>query len=257
MINSKKELSEDSLADIAIDPDILAKELAVDFEVDPLEEIDKEGFTKDNLDITSECDQALKFLQGDKEERIQGLKIFCEYRDKRSFPFLLPLLEQSCPVERMSAVYALGRNPCPHAVNKLVNLLEFDDNAYVRRATAWSLANYDNQIVLRPLIKALKNDVSSVRLWASSSLAEIGSVSNDNAQLAAEQLLISLNIDNEPVVRSNCIWSLCRLYQKLSNQLQESFIDECTKIALFDSEPSVMEEAKTALDSMGMKGFYK
>jgi hypothetical protein len=39
--------------------------------------------------------------------------------------------------------------------------------------------------------------------------------------------------------------------------LQESFVDECTKIALFDKEPSVMEEAKTALDSMGMKGFYK
>ena len=257
MINYKKDISDESLADIAIDPDILAKELAVDFEVDPLEEIDKDGFTNDNLDITSECNQALEFLKGDKEERIQGLKIFCEYRDKRAFPLLLPLLDQSCPVERMSAVYALGRNPCPDAVSKLVTLLESDDNAYVRRATAWSLANYENQVVLNPLIKALKNDVSSVRLWASSSLAEIGSVSSQNAQLAAEQLLISLKIDNEPVVRSNCIWSLCRIYQKLSNQLQESFIDECTKIALFDSEPSVMEEAKTALDSMGMKGFYK
>tara|TARA_Y100001978_G_scaffold201109_1_gene218744 strand:+ start:2719 stop:3492 length:774 start_codon:yes stop_codon:yes gene_type:complete len=257
MVNFKKEISDDSLADIAIDPDILAKELAVDFEIDPLDEIEKDGFSKANLDVTSECDQALEFLKGDKEERIQGLKTFCEYRDKRSFPLLLPLLDQPCPVERMSAVYALGRNPCPDAVSKLVNLLETDDNAYVRRATAWSLANYDNQIVLRPLIKALKNDVSSVRLWASSSLAEIGSISSDNAQLAAEQLLISLKIDNEPIVRSNCIWSLCRLYQKLSNQLQESFIDECTKVALFDSEPSVMEEAKTALDSMGMKGFYK
>ena len=81
-------------------------------------------------------------------------------------------------------------------------------------------------------------------------------VSFENAQLAAEQLLISLKIDNEPGVRSNCIWSLCRLYEKLNNTLQESFVDECTKIALFDKEPSVMEEAKTALDSMGMQGFY-
>ena len=257
MVNFKKENNDDSLADIAIDPDVLAKELAVELEIDPLEEIDNDGFSKTSLDVTSECDQALKFLKGNREERIQGLKIFCEYRDERAFPFLLPLLDQSCPVERMSAVYALGRNPCPDAVKKLVNLLKFDDNAYVRRATAWSLANYDNQIVLEPLINALKNDVSSVRLWASSSLAEIGSVSSENAQLAAEQLLISLKIDNEPVVRSNCIWSLCRLYQSLSNQLQESFVDECTKIALFDKEPSVMEEAKTALDSMGMKGFYK
>ena len=59
------------------------------------------------------------------------------------------------------------------------------------------------------------------------------------------------------MVRSNCIWSLCRLFEKLNEFLQESFVDECTKIALFDKEPSVMEEAKTALDSMGMKGFYK
>jgi len=257
MINDKKNLENDSLADIAIDPDVLAQELSVDFEVDPLEEIDNDGFSKVNLDVVSECDKALELLKGSKESRIQGLKIFCEYRDKRSFPLLLPLLEQSCPVERMSAVYALGRNPCPDAVEKLVDLLEKDDNAYVRRATAWSLANYDNQIVLRPLIKALKNDVSSVRLWASSSLAEIGSISTDNAKLASEQLLISLKIDNEPVVRSNCIWSLCRLYEYLNTQLQESFVDECTKIALFDSEPSVMEEAKTALDSMGMRGFYK
>ena len=257
MINSNDDLKNDSLADIAIDPDVLAKELAVELEVDPLEEIDNEGFSKESLDVLSECNQALEYLKGDREKRIQGLRIFCEYRDKRAFPLLLPLLNQPCPVERMSAVYALGRNPCPDAVKKLVALLESDDNAYVRRATAWSLANYDNEIVLKPLINALKNDVSSVRLWASSSLAEIGNISIANAQLAAEQLLISLKIDNEPVVRSNCIWSLSRLYQKLNDQFQESFVDECTKIALFDSEPSVMEEAKTALDSMGMKGFYK
>ena len=246
----------ESLAEIAVDPDILAKELALDLEIDPLEQIDKDSFSNDNLNITSECNEALKLLEGDREQRIQGLRIFCEYRDKRSYPLLLPLLDQPCPVERMSAVYALGRNPCPSAVQKLVSLLEKDDNAYVRRATAWSLANYDNQIVLKPLINALKNDVAAVRLWSSSSLAEIGCISSQNAQLAAEQLLISLKIDNESGVRSNCIWSLCRLYEKLSNTFQESFVDECTKIALFDKEPSVMEEAKTALDSMGMQGFY-
>ena len=247
--------NKESLAEIAIDPDILAKELALELEKDPLEQIDEDSFSK-GLNTIQECNEALKLLKGNRDQRIQGLRIFCEYRDKRSFPLLLPLLDEPCPVERMSAVYALGRNPCPKAVQKLVSLLETDDNAYVRRATAWSLANYDNQIVLKPLINALKNDVASVRLWSSSSLAEIGSVSLENAQLAAEQLLISLKIDNESGVRSNCIWSLCRLYEKLNNTFQESFVDECTKIALFDKEPSVMEEAKTALDSMGMQGFY-
>ena len=255
-MSKKREFKKESLAEIAVDPEVLARELALEIEIDPLEQIDEDNFSNGSLNITSECDEALKLLQGDREKRIQGLRIFCEYRDERSFPLLLPLLDQPCPVERMSAVYALGRNPCPTAVEKLVSLLETDDNAYVRRATAWSLANYDNQIVLMPLINALKNDVSAVRLWSSSSLAEIGNISSDNAQLAAEQLLISLKIDNEPGVRSNCIWSLSRLYEKLNDLFQEQFIDECVKIALFDKEPSVMEEAKTALDSMGMQGFY-
>jgi len=248
--------NKESLVDIAVDPDVLARELALEIEIDPLEQIDEDSFPK-GLNITQECNEALKMLKGNREERIQGLRIFCEYRDSRSFPLLLPLLDQPCPVERMSVVYALGRNPCPRAVQKLVSLLKTDDNAYVRRATAWSLANYDNQIVLKPLINSLKNDVAAVRLWSSSSLSEIGSISSSNAQLAAEQLLESLKIDNEPVVRSNCIWSLCRLFEKLDNIFQERFVDECTKIALFDKEPSVMEEAKTALDALGMKGFYK
>ena len=96
-----------SLADIAVDPDVLAKELALELEIDPLEQIDDDAFTK-GLNITQECNEALKMLQGDREERIQGLRIFCEYRDQRSFPLLLPLLDQPCPVERMSAVYALS-----------------------------------------------------------------------------------------------------------------------------------------------------
>ena len=256
-MTKRKEIQNESLAEIAIDPDVLARELSVELEIDPLEQIDKDTFSKGDFNKNSECDEALKLLKGNREQRLQGLRVFCEYRDKRSFHLLLPLLDQPCPVERMSAVYALGRNPFSSAVKKLVNLLETDDNAYVRRATAWSLANYEDQIVLQPLINSLKNDVAAVRLWSSSSLSEIGSISPSNAQLAGEQLLVSLKIDNEPVVRSNCIWSLCRLYEKLNNTFQESFVDECTRIALFDKEPSVMEEAKTALDSMGMKGFYK
>ena len=136
-MTKNKDPNKESLVDIAVDPDVLARELALEIEIDPLEQIDEDVFSKD-LNITQECDEALKMLKGNREERIQGLRIFCEYRDQRSFPLLLPLLDQPCPVERMSAVYALGRNPCPSAVQKLVSLLKADDNAYVRRATAWS-----------------------------------------------------------------------------------------------------------------------
>jgi len=145
-MTKNRDSNKESLVDIAVDPDVLARELALEIEIDPLEQIDEDSYPL-GLNITQECNEAFKMLKGNKEERIHGLRIFCEHRDQRSFPLLLPLLDQPCPVERMSAVYALGRNPCPNAVQKLVSLLETDDNAYVRRATAWSLANYDYQIV--------------------------------------------------------------------------------------------------------------
>ena len=103
-MTKRKDIQNERLAEIAIDPDVLAKELSVDLEIDPLEQIDKDSFSRGTLNKNLECDEALKLLKGNREERIQGLRIFCEYRDKRSFPLLLPLLDQPCPVERMSAV---------------------------------------------------------------------------------------------------------------------------------------------------------
>ena len=84
---------------------------------------------------------------------------------------LLPLLAASCPILRMSAVYALGRNPSPQAVEPLLMLLAADDNGYVRKAVAWSLSSYPDAPVMNPLIRALETDIAAVRLWAASALA--------------------------------------------------------------------------------------
>ena len=89
----------ESLAEIAVDPDVLARELALEIEIDPLEHLDEDVFSK-NLNISQECDEALKLLKGNREERIQGLRIFCEYRDQRSFPLLLPCLLYTSPSPR-------------------------------------------------------------------------------------------------------------------------------------------------------------
>ena len=90
-MTKNKDPNKESLVEIAVDPDILAKELALELEIDPLEEIDEDSFSKD-LNITQECNKALKMLMGNREERIQGLRIFCEHRDQRSFPLLLSLI---------------------------------------------------------------------------------------------------------------------------------------------------------------------
>ncbi len=216
MNDENQKLNEEGLANLAIDPDLLARELAAQLAGDPLDEIELDKIDEDQGNSSKECDLALKWLQAGNDERLQGLRVFCEHRDPRALPFLLPLLDEPSPVIRMSAVYALGRNPCPKAIDLLLRLLKFDSNAYVRKATAWSLGNYPDAPVLEPLINALKQDVAAVRLWASSSLAEVGLNSSESSPPAANQLLESLQVDGEPIVRSNCIWSLGRLYGFLS-----------------------------------------
>ena len=250
MNDAQEHQGDEGLASLAIDPDLLAKELAAELLGDPLDEIDLEGFDPDALNVASECDLGLQWLRQGHEERLQGLRVFCEHRDPRSLPLLVPLLQEPCPVERMSAVYALGRNPCARAVKILLKLLRTDSNAYVRKATAWSLGNYSDAPVLKPLIHSLQNDVAAVRLWASGSLAEAAANSAKKASLAASQLLISLEIDNEPLVRSNCIWALGRLYETLEILPRDQIEEALLKVLLNDSEPSVRYEARTVLEQI-------
>ena len=56
-MKKNKNPSKESLVDIAVDPDVLARELALEIEIDPLEEIDEDSFSKD-LNITQECNKA-------------------------------------------------------------------------------------------------------------------------------------------------------------------------------------------------------
>tara|TARA_B100000579_G_scaffold205480_1_gene167935 strand:+ start:57 stop:866 length:810 start_codon:yes stop_codon:yes gene_type:complete len=250
MNDGNQKFSKEGLANLAIDPDVLARELAAQLAGDPLDEIELDKADEDLVNSSKACDLALKWLQSGNEERLQGLRVFCEHRDSRALPFLVPLLDEPSPVLRMSAVYALGRNPCPQAIDLLLHLLRFDSNAYVRKATAWSLGNYSEAHVLEPLINALKQDVAAVRLWASSSLAEVGLNSAENSIPAATQLLESLQVDSEPIVRSNCIWSLGRLYNLLSDGIKIHIEETFISVLLNDREPSVRYEARTALEQL-------
>ena len=250
MNDANQKLSKEGLANLAIDPDLLARELAAQLAGDPLDEIEIEKTETDLVNSSKECDIALKWLQSGNEKKLQGLRVFCEHRDPRALPFLVPLLDEPSPVLRMSAVYALGRNPCPQAIDLLLHLLRFDSNAYVRKATAWSLGNYSDAPVLEPLINALKQDVAAVRLWASSSLAEVGLNSSERSFPAAYQLLESLHVDCEPIVRSNCIWSLGRLYSLLSQEIQIAIEETFMAVLLNDREPSIRYEARTALEQL-------
>ena len=62
-MTKNKDPEKESLAEIAVDPDVLARELALEVEIDPLEQIDEDSFSK-GLNITQECNEALKMLKG-------------------------------------------------------------------------------------------------------------------------------------------------------------------------------------------------
>ncbi|MFN5117918.1 MAG: HEAT repeat domain-containing protein [Cyanobacteriota bacterium] len=237
-----------SSAELALDPEVLARELAQELLGDPLDEI--EATDPEPEVVAAECDLGLTLLQGGKEELMQGLRIFCEHRDPRAIPLLLPLLQASCPIVRMSAVYALGRNPHPLAVEPLLSLLAADDNGYVRKAVAWSLGNYPDAPVLNPLIASLRQDIAAVRLWAASSLADAGATGPAKADPAAAQLLQSLRIDSEPAVRSNSAWSLGRLYPDLVEPRQQEVVELLLQTMLGDADSAVREEARLALEQL-------
>ena len=250
MSESDARQRDQGMSGLSVDPDLLAEELAAEQDIDPLDAIEAEGSLLDSQGVARACDQGLVWLEQGHDQRLQGLRIFCEHRDPRAVPLLLTLLTRPCPVERMSAVYALGRNPSPPAVDPLLSLLQSDGNAYVRKATAWSLGNYPDAPILNPLIRALQTDVPAVRIWCPGSLAEAGSRSPAKADPAASQLLVSLAIDSEPVVRSNCIWALGRLYEQLVAPRQLELVEALVSALLQDEEASVRDEARTALEQL-------
>jgi HEAT repeat protein len=242
-----------SPAELGFDPELLAGELAEELAVDPLDALDATEPT--DTDIAVECDLGLELLgSGSKDDRLQGLRIFCEHRDPRAIPLLLPLLEASCPIVRMSAIYALGRNPDARAVEPLLVLLQQDSNGYVRKAVAWSLGNYPDAPVLNPLIRSLQVDISAVRLWAAGSLADAGGTGLAKADQAAGQLLISLRIDSEPAVRSNCAWSLGRLFDHLVEPRQRDLVEALVLVMLHDIDATVRDEARVALEQLESPG---
>lgn len=187
----------------------------------------------------------------DVTQRMLAARAFCELQDERATGPLIRLLAEGCPLVRVSAAYALGRNPSPDAVEPLIHQLEQDWNGYVRKGVVWALGNCRDRRSLAPLIDALKTDISAVRLWAASSLGQMTDMGLEAATLAVPPLSEVLLADSVAAVRSNCAWALGQLCQviplgELYGQTIASLID-----ALCDQEMGVQEDAKAALLKLG------
>ena len=232
------------------DDDDLSVLDAVDLE-DPLDAIEP-------IDSESEAHkpdpEAMLALLTAREtpQRMLATRAFCEIQDERAIPHLINLLTDVCPLVRVSAAYALGRNPSPTAVEPLIEQLNRDWNGYVRKGAVWALGNCRDRRALPSLTDALKNEISAVRLWAASSLAQMAHLDYADIVACIPPLIIALRQDPVAAVRSNCAWSLGQLCRELpSNAIYAGAIDGLIEAFAEDEDMGVQEDAKAALLRVG------
>ena len=115
-----------------------------------------------------------------------------------------------------------------------------------------ALGNCRDERCLEPLSDALKNDISAVRLWASSALAQMASVGYEVVIRAVPPLIEALVKDPVAAVRSNCAWAIGQLCKELpSNVIYATAIDALIEAFAEDKDLGVREDAKAALLGVG------
>lgn len=185
-------------------------------------------------------------------ERMLAARAFCELKDPRSIPLLIKLLDDVCPLVRVSTAYALGRNTDESAVEPLIELLAEDFNGYVRKGIVWALGNSKDSRALKPLIHALKTDISAVRLWAASGLAQIAPLNYEDIIAAIPPLIQGLRRDATAAVRSNCAWAIGQLCRELpSNVVYATAVDALIESLVEDEDFGVKDDARSAILKVG------
>lgn len=229
---------------------LLDDEIGLDEPLDPLDQI--EALNEEEV-TQPEPEEMLALLENPQpEQRMLAARAFCDIKDTRATPFLIRLLTDTCPLVRVSAAYGIGRNPSPKAVEPLIKQLNQDWNGYVRKGVVWALGNCRDHRCLTPLVDSLKTDISAVRLWAASSLAQMSDVGYEAVLGAIPALIEGLLKDPIAAVRSNCAWAVGKLCKELpSNVVYGAAIDALIESFAEDQDLGVREDSKTAILGVG------
>ena len=207
-----------------------------------------------SLDQSSVDPEEMLHLLGSSnvEQRILAARAFCEIEDNRAIPYLLEMLGHTCTLERVSAIYALGHNSTTQTVTALIATLTNDWSGYVRKGAVWALGNSNDRRSLQPLLKALRQDIPAVRLWAASGIAQIAKLSYEDVIASLPTLIEGLRRDPMAVVRSNCVWTLGQLCRELPfNVVYATAVDALIEALVEDEDLGVKEDAKAAILRLG------
>lgn len=198
-------------------------------------------------------DEMLALLENPQpQQRMLAARAFCDIEDSRATPLLIRLLSDNCPLVRVSASYGIGRNPSADAVEPLIAQLYGDWNGYVRKGVVWALGNCRDRRCLPPLADALRTDISAVRLWSASALAQMAGVGYEAIVGAMPALIEALVQDTVAAVRSNSAWAIGQLCKELpSNIVYATAIDALIQAFAEDKDLGVREDSKAALLGVG------
>jgi HEAT repeat protein len=228
--------------------------LELDIEEDLESPLDKlEPITAESELPKPDPDEMLALLQNpQRQQRMLAARAFCDIEDPRATPLLIDLLTDTCPLVRVSAAYAIGRNPNTDAVEPLINQLNRDWNGYVRKGVVWALGNCRDRRCLAPLADALRTDISAVRLWSASALAQMADVGYEAIIGAIPPLIEALFQDPVAAVRSNSAWAIGQLCKELpSNVVYAAAIDALIQSFAEEKDLGVREDSKASLLGVG------
>lgn len=208
---------------------------------------------QDSEESQPDPEEMLVLLESpESQNRMIAARAFCEIHDQRAIPHLIHLLQDACPLVRVSVAYAIGRNASPEVVDPLITQLQNDWNGYVRKGVVWALGNCHDQRALEPLIDTLKTDIPAVRLWAASSLGQMAKVGYETVVRAVPPVIERLRQDQVAAVRSNCAWALGQLCRELpSNVVYAGAIDALIESLEEDEDMGVREDAQSSLLRVG------
>lgn len=201
--------------------------------------VEEEPYSIEVVELEPDVEQLLVDLHSpDVNQRMIAARTFSELEEPRAIPALVELLNDDCPLVRVSTAYALGRNPCSAVVEPLIRALSDNCwNGYVRKGLVWALGNCRDLRAFEPLVEVLHTDIPAVRLWAASALGQLGD------ERAVEHLKLALSQDPLAVVRSNCAWAL--------GELGDIRGLPTLVAALADEDLSVQQDAHEALAKLG------
>ena len=124
--------------------------------------------------------------------------------------------------------------------------------AMYRKGIVWALGNSRDRRALQPLIHALKTDISAVRLWSASGLAQIATLNYEDVIAAIPPLIGVLRNDPIAAVRSNCAWAVGQLCRELpSNVVYATAIDALIESLVEDDDFGVKDDARSAILKVG------